>query len=128
MVRDDGVLHCDAYVDVILGHHKFYNNSGGYPEDFDIESSSNRIMIDIISVADSLDAATDDILKTHNKVKSLNMVCEEIIAEAGVRYSPVVASALENQEVKKSLARILTHEREEAYYTAYHYAWSQSGL
>ena len=124
MMRDDGVLQYDAYVDVIFGHHKYFNNSGGYPTDFDIDSSRNRIMIDIISVADSIDAATDDIIKTHDKAKSLDTVCEEIKAEAGVRYSPVVASALENNEVKKSLIKLLKHEREKAYYTAYLHAWS----
>ena len=124
MMRDGGASDTDAYLDVIVGHHKYYNNSGGYPADFDISSSDNRIMIDIIAVADSIDAATDDTIKTHSKAKSLDEVCEEIFAEAGSRYSPVVAGALEDGELRDSIANILEHEREVAYYTAYLHAWS----
>ena len=124
LMRDDGIPHSDAYADVISGHHKYYDNNGGYPEEFDIESSANRVMIDIISVADSIDAATDDTVKTYAKAKSLDEVCAEIISEAGSRYSPVVAAALEDAKLRASLSEILEHEREGAYYTAYLHAWS----
>ena len=124
MKRDDGILQYDAYIDVIVGHHKYFNNSGGYPVDFDINSSRNKFMIEIISVADSIDAATDSIFRSHASAKSLEAVSEEIIAGAGVRYSPDVADALKNDAVKKSLNRLLDVEREKAYYTAYLHAWS----
>ena len=124
LMRDDNVPYYDAYVDVIFGHHKFFNNAGGYPADFDIESSEYRIMIDIISVADSIDAATDDTIKTYAQPKSLDEVCAEIIADAGNRYSPVVANALEDGILRESLAAILDYERKKAYYAAYCHAWS----
>ena len=124
MMRDDEAPDSDAYMDVIVGHHKYYDNSGGYPDDFDIAGSENRIMIDIISVADSIDAATDDTIKTHSRAKSLDEVCGEIIAGAGTRYSPVVAGALEDGGVRDSIAAILENERTGAYYTAYRHAWS----
>ena len=124
LMRDDDALYNDGYVDIIAGHHKYYDNSGGYPAGFDTKDSKQKIMIDIISAADSIDAATDDIAKTYNMTKDLDTVCAEIITGAGVRYSPVIARALEDDGLLESLAGILERERAAAYYTAYLHAWS----
>ena len=124
MLREDGTSFHEGYADIILGHHKYFDNSGGYPDDFDIAKSKYRIMIDIISAADSIDSGTDDIGKTYTDAKNLETVCAEIIKESGRRYSPVVASLLEDKAVKASLAVILDEERRNAYYTAYLHAWS----
>jgi len=124
MVRIDGASLHEGYSDIILGHHKYFNNAGGYPEDFDIAKSKYRMMVDIVAVADSIDSATDDIGKTYSDIKDLETVCAEITAEAGRRYSPAVAALLEDNAVKISLARILDEERRNAYYAAYLHAWS----
>ena len=121
--REDGRSLNDGYTDVILGHHKHYDNSGGYPESFDIGKSTYRVMIDIIAVADSIDAATDDIGKMYADAKTLETVCAEIKAEAGKRYSPAVAGLLQDNSVSAALAQILA-ERADAYYAAYLHAWS----
>jgi response regulator RpfG family c-di-GMP phosphodiesterase len=82
LTRDDDALP-GGYIDVIMGHHKHYDNSGGYPDDFNITESKYRIMIDIIKVADSIDAATDDVGKAYADPKSFEQVCAEIKAGAG---------------------------------------------
>ena len=124
MATGDGAVLHEGYSDIILGHHKYYDNSGGYPENFDIAKSGYRIMIDIISVANVIDAATDDIGKTHADVKDLETICAEIIAETGRRYSPDVTALLEDAAVIGALTRILKEERQNAYYAAYTHAWS----
>ena len=124
MERSDGATLHEGYSDIILGHHKYFDNSGGYPEDFDITKSKYKVMIDIISAADAIDSATDDIGKTYAETKSLETVCAEIRAGAGRRYSPVVADLLGNNAVAASLSRILNEERRDAYYAAYLHAWS----
>ena len=124
MMREDGVLQNEGYVDVISGHHKHFDDSSGYPHDFNIGYSKHRIMIDIVAVADSIAAATDDIVRTYANPKTLNDVCMEIISEAGSRYSPVVADALKSSEMENELSSILENERGKAYYTAYLHAWS----
>jgi len=86
LARGDGSSFHEVYSDIILGHHKYFDNSGGYPEDFDITKSKYRTMIDIIAAADSIDSATDDIGKTYSEIKNFETVCAEIIAEAGRRY------------------------------------------
>ena len=124
LAREDGKTDNDGYAEVIAGHHKHYDNTGGYPAEFDMNNAKYRIVIDILAAADSIDAATDDIAKTYAAVKTLDAVCDEIIAESGSRYSPIAADALRDEEVRKALARILNDSREAAYYTAYLHAWS----
>ena len=46
--KDD--LLFDGYKDVILGHHKYYNNIGGYPESFNLNESKHKIIIDLIKI------------------------------------------------------------------------------
>jgi hypothetical protein len=124
MARKDGVSLYDAYIDVIWGHHRHFDGKGGYPINFDINESKNKAMISIISVADSIEAATDDIGKLYSDAKSLDTICEEIMNEAGTRYSPEIAMLLKDEAVKKELRRILNEERTNAYYNAYLHAWS----
>jgi len=113
-----------GYSDAILGHHKYYDNSGGYPENFNITESKHRKMVDIIKVADSIDAATDDIGKAYGSIKSLEDVCAEICEGSGREYSPVLVELLNDAPVIPALKHVLDVERKEAYYTAYSHAWS----
>ena len=126
MTREDESALSTGFIDVIRGHHKFYDNSGGYPDDFDISESKHRIMIDIISVADALDAATDDIGGTcrDSALKTPEMIRDEIVAQAGKRYSPIVADALKEDIVFAEVKEILETGRRDAYYTAYCHAWA----
>jgi len=124
LVREDGNTENECYTDVITGHHKYYDNSDGYPKDLDFTKSKNKIMIDIISVSDSIVSATDRISKTYADIISLKGICEEIKAEAGIRFSPVLAEVLEDEETYDALKRLLDKENTNTYYTAYLQAWS----
>ena len=124
MGRDDGDTTNEYYVDVILGHHKYYDNSGGYPAGFDITQSKYRAMINIISVSNSLVSATDKISKTYTDIKTLREVRTEIKEGSGTRYSPVLAKLIYDENVYASLYNLLVKERPDAYYAAYLYAWS----
>jgi response regulator RpfG family c-di-GMP phosphodiesterase len=123
LARDDDAMY-SGYTDVIMGHHKYYDNSGGYPAHFNINESKHRMMIDIIKAADAIDAATDEVGKTYGVVKSLDQVFMEIKAESGTQYSPVVAELLSEPDVIAELGHIVHSERKKAYYTAYTQAWS----
>ena len=117
-INRDGSL--SGLLDVILGHHRYYDGNGGYPEDFDNLSSPVKPIIDIISVADSLDAATDDIGTAHMKPLSLKAVIKEIDAQKGTRYSPVIAELLlTDKALHKKIDTLLKTHRKEAYYQAY---------
>lgn len=60
------------FSDIAAGHHKGYDGSFGYPADFDNTKSDKKILIDLITVCDSLDAATDYLGRSYAKTKSLD--------------------------------------------------------
>jgi len=104
---------------VIFGHHLWYNGEEGYPKDFDNRKSKYKFVIDMVSVADSIDAATDNIGRTYAKTISLEKVISEIQAQAGTRYSPIIADALNDENLLKKIQQCITSGREAAYYEAY---------
>jgi len=124
MTREDGDTTNEGYIDVIAGHHKYYDNSAGYPEDVDVSKSKHKMMIDIIAVSNSLVSATDPISRTYTDIKSLESIREEIKAEAGTRYSPILAELLDDKKVFSEIKKLLEKESINAYYTAYLHAWS----
>jgi len=127
LTRDDNADINSAYIEVIMGHHKFYDNSGGYPEDYDTSKLKNKMLIDIIAVANVIDSATDLIGRAYSEPKTLDGIIAEISSGAGVLYSPIVAGALKDDAVAAEIKHILDVDRKNAYYTAYLHAWSNEG-
>ncbi len=105
--------------DVLRGHHKWYNGQGGYPENFDNTASPYRFIIDIAAVADSIDAATDGMGRSYTRQLTLDEVIQEIHQQAGTRYSPDIAAALDDPTLRGAIKKIITADREKAYYDAY---------
>ena len=84
--------------DVAWGHHKFYNGKGGYPADFDNTASPDRIMIDLITLCDCLDAATDTLGRNYRRAKTVHQVAKEFLQDAGTRYNPDLAMLICSDE------------------------------
>jgi len=103
----------------IMGHHKWYNGRFGYPEFFDNTKSKYRIIVDMVSVADSIDAATDGIGRSYSTAKNFDEVADEICAQGGMRYSPMITTALEDRRLRDRLRSINTEGRADVYYSAY---------
>jgi len=116
--KDENVFH-EALVDVVKGHHKHYDNIGGYPDDYDIDKSPCKVMVCIIGAANEIDRATDDIGNTHFQIRSLEDACKGIIERAGKRFSPEVAAMLKDALIVEELRGLLDIERSKAYFTAY---------
>lgn len=111
------------YVDIARGHHKFYNGKGGYPNDFDNTASPERFMIDIITVCDCLDAATDQYGRNYHQAKTTDEVLAEFKRDAGVRYNPdIVRFILQDSVLRDTLREISGPRRLTIYYDTYkHY-------
>ena len=110
----------EIYHDIMLGHHKWYDGTEGYPIDFDNTKSKYKIAIDIISISDSIDAATDIVGRNYTKGKSFDELLEELIKESGTRYNKDIVDIINQDEVLKEKLRYLTKEgREKVYYEAY---------
>ena len=108
------------FKDITNGHHKFYNGKGGYPADFDNTASPERIMIDIITLCDCLDAATDCYGRNYHQAKTVRQVLAEFERDSGVRYNPdIVRFLCDSPELDKQLQTIAGEKRLEIYYQTY---------
>lgn len=108
------------YRDIACGHHKFYNGQGGYPADFDNTASPERIMIDVVTLADCLDAATDCYGRNFHSAKTVDQVLEEFRRDSGVRYHPDITSLMcDSAPLRQTLVDIAGKQRIEIYYDTY---------
>lgn len=107
------------YVDVALGHHKWYNNGGGYPEAFDMEASPIKNVIAVVACADCLDAATDSVGRSYKKSQSLDSFLEELRAGSGSRYAPWLYPLFEDPGVYSEIQELMDSGRDENYRRTY---------
>ena len=102
--------------DCALNHHLWHDGSNGYPH---TRHTYNRPFVDILSIADSIDAATDIYGRPYRTTKSLNNLIDEFNSGAGTRYGSEPVEALKDKEVKEKLQHLITEGRKEIYYQIY---------
>jgi len=107
----------DVVKDGIRFHHKWYNNQGGYPDEKD--ESPNKPLVDILSVADSIDAATDKYGRSYAYAKTLKDMVEEFNGFKDTRYSGAVVEALEQPEVFDQVNDFIENRRADLIYNIY---------
>lgn len=78
------------FVPTVIGHHKWYDGTGGYPESYRMNRGFNRILVDIITLCDSLEAATSRIGRTYRSGKPFSQIMDEFYSQVGTRYNPEV--------------------------------------
>lgn len=97
-------------MDGVVCHHLWHNGKGGYP--YDLPPTNNQPLVDILSVADSLDAATDFIGRPYSKAKTVRELAEELNGLKGTRYAKDVVEALADERLLAEVERIIGPERE----------------
>ena len=107
------------YVDVALGHQRWYDGVGGYPECYDPTKVKNRLVVDIVACADCLDAATDNVGRSYKKGKTLDGFMAELKEGIGTRYAPFLLELFEDEEVYRDLEAILNSGRDDKYHHTY---------
>lgn len=116
----DKMPELTKYGDLIEGHHRSYDGKSGYPAQFDIVKSPYRFLIDILSIADSTDAATDILGRNYAKGKDFYSVLSELSAGKGTRYNPDLVTMIEkNRSLQDELYRMTSDGRYDTYYRAY---------
>ncbi len=112
-------LH-ERFHDTTLGHHKWYNGKGGYPEDFDNTQSPMRIMIDILTLSDCMQAATERLGRNYRGEKTFDSVMAEFREDAGVKYNPDLVALIDaHPDLAKDLAELINDGWVEIYYNIY---------
>ncbi len=107
------------YADVILGHHKHYDGLHGYPLNYDNTESPIRSIIDLISIADSIEAGTDTLTRSYTQGKDFKRLLKELQSEAGTRYNPNIVKVIEKSpELIEELENLTGQGRYDMYYKA----------
>lgn len=108
------------YRNTMMGHHKWYNGKGGYPASFDNTKSPQRILIDIVTLSDCLQAATERIGRNYKGDKTFDTVMAEFRKDAGTRYNPDLVNLIdEHPDLAKKLADLIDDGWIEIYYNIY---------
>lgn len=106
--------------DIVVGHHKWYNGKGGYPAWFDNRSSSDAVLIDILTLGDCLEAATSRLGRNYRKNKRYEDLEKEFVQDAGTRYNPdVVQLILDHPEVADQLRQMTAEGWKDIYYNSF---------
>ncbi len=104
------------YADIIAGHHLFADRTGGYPVEIDIPWSVYTVIIDLITICDSIDAATDILGRNYTQGKTFGKILTELQEQSGTRYSKQLVEILGNSETLIKEMEILTGEKRAAVY------------
>lgn len=105
-----------------LGHHRWYDGQGGYPACYTRRQGTEQVLIDILSVADSIEAATNQVGRCYRPGVELGELCRELFRESGTRYAPYVIGLLKDTAFYDSLKNRL----EQARRAAYLFVWKQT--
>lgn len=110
----------ELYYDVVVGHHRFYDGTGGYDPEYDNVESDYRFLVDLITIADAVDAATDYLGRNFRKAKKFGEVFGELKEFSGSRYNPQIIDFIDSHEqLKKELEDIVGDGRTGIYYEIY---------
>ena len=102
-----------------LGHHRYFDESAGYPDYYERTNDLTQVIIDILTVADSLDAATDNIGRCYANGISFSQLVQQLFDGSGTRYAPYVTDLFRNPDFYRYLEKHLPGWRQDAYYEAY---------
>ncbi len=105
--------------EVALHHHRFYDGSRGYPQNCPPCPAEYRAIVDIVSVSDALEAATDNVGRCYSNAKDFPTIINELRSERGTRYSPDVVALFDDEEFCRTLEQELTADRNRAYVEIY---------
>ena len=108
------------YADIALGHHRWYDNSRGYPEEFDTSKSEYKTIIDIVHCADCLDAATDTVGRSYSISKTLEDFIGELNEGSGTRYAPWLTELFADPDICKDIRYLITSGRQQNYRNTYY--------
>lgn len=104
-----------VYANVARLHHVWYDGSGGYPEWMRAGELPEKIVIELVSCADGLDAATDSIGRAYADRHTIDDFILELKAGAGTRYAPYLAELFADPAVRKDIEYLLLSGRSNNY-------------
>ncbi len=100
-------------------HHRAFDATGGYPAVLEDCPARTRLLVDIVTVVDSLDAGTDNVGRSYAAAKTFDALIDELRAGRGTRYAPAVVDLLDDPAFYEDTRAFLEKSRRAAYLHAY---------
>lgn len=101
---------CDStrdFASTALGHHRWYNGEGGFPEEYHREQDPDAVLTDIVSVADFMDKKCNPGEHYREDLISPEEIFKRLRPFSGTRFSPVIVEAAlrRGEDIKKVLTK-----------------------
>ncbi len=110
----------EDYAEMAMGHHKWFDDSRGYPKNFSMKESEYQTLVALLAVADCLDAATDSVGRSYKRGITFEKYTDELRKGSGTRYAPYVVELFEDDNIQRELEEFLTEGRDKNYRNTYH--------
>ena len=107
---------CDStrpYAMTALGHHRYYDGKGGYPDDYVRADNPRQAVTDLVSIAGELVRYVDEREETQEPSLSLAQAAAWMQQEGGKRFHPGFVRLL--PELSDRLTRYFADGKREAY-------------
>lgn len=113
-------LQMDDMASIAYYHHRTYDGGSGYPRCLEECPARIRPIVDIVTVADCLDAGTDNVGRSYAASKTYSQLVEELQAGRDSRYAPQVAALFDDPEFYSQTEKFLTQSRRQVYLDIYY--------
>lgn len=114
-----GKKSVEAYKNVILGHHKWYDDSNGFPESISTWNVGEKTVTDLVACVELLSDFMDSLFGRHIDREELKEVIEQIEKVSGSRVASFFSWFLEVPEVAEDLRYLVTKGQEQVYAETY---------
>lgn len=109
-----------AYSEVAANHHRSVNGVFGYPQGVEPPSEAYHLFTCMITISDSLDAATDSYGRNYASSKTFARVLEEMKNDENRYHAELVRFIEECIPLREELSYIIRCKRAEVYEHVYH--------
>ena len=97
-------------------HHLWYNEAGGYPHK---KHTFNKPFVNILTIADCIDAATDNIGRPYGLGKTLTQLIKEFDEGKDTCYCGYISDLLHNEKIQRKINYLINDKRKEVYCDIY---------
>ncbi len=115
----------EKFAAVAFGHHRYYNEQGGYPNEFSRKECQDTTAVDLITIADFIEYRGNEISNAFREASPFEQVFARLSQGRGTRFSPAFVDLALG--AKEEIIELLTVIRPQAYRQAYEYSVSPSG-
>lgn len=114
-----GKKSVERYQNVILGHHKWYDDGGGFPESISTWNVGEKTVTDIVSCVEMLSDLLNLLHGRNVDGEKLKEAIEQIVEASGSRVASFFSWFLKMPEVTEDLLYLMTQGQEQVYTETY---------